>query len=251
MAGIQSRKSPYIASGACSWSPGAVASNVSQGACTERKFDICGSSTRRVGSRIDEVRKVVEHSDHSLGDLPEENKRATASRSKTASTPPTPRRVSEPPTAEPVTEKATTPTVPDAVAPPVPVPAPEPVPESAPPAAPTSAQDETAGDTDTDADTSPTTEDSTPESTTTPPEEALVWTDPVDADTLAHALTVFADADADPKNPYVQQAASAAAREVGAPISRAALQLADDRLAEKGLLTVEDQDAKAMEVGVE
>lgn len=146
---------------------------------------------------------------------------------------------------EPVPEKVPE-KVPDTVTPPAPAPGAEQVQATEP----TPAQDETAGDTDTDTDTSPTTEDSTPESTTTPPEEAPVWTDPVDADTLAHALTVFADADADPKNPYVQQAASAAAREVGAPISRAALQLADDRLAEQGLLTVEDQDAKAMEVGV-
>ncbi|WP_313006352.1 hypothetical protein [Corynebacterium variabile] len=80
--------------------------------------------------------------------------------------------------------------------------------------------------------------------------ETPAWTDPVDPEVLAHALTVFADADADPTNPNIQHAASAAAREVGAPISRAALQLADDRLAEQGLLTVEDQDAKAMEVGV-
>lgn len=140
---------------------------------------------------------------------------------------------------EPVPEKVPE-KVPDTVTPPAPAPGAEQVQATEP----TSAQDGPVDTTETD--TSP-----TPESTTTtPPEEAPVWTDPVDADTLAHALTVFADADADPKNPYVQQAASAAAREVGAPISRAALQLADDRLAEQGLLTVEDQDAKAMEVGV-
>lgn len=165
----------------------------------------------------------------------EENKRATASRSKTASTPPAPRKPTCAKTSEPGTASITDPDVPDNVTPS----APEPVPESEPPVAPTSTQDEAADDTETD--TSPDAED-----TTEPP----VWTDPVDPEVLAHALTVFADADADPKNPNIQHAASAAAREVGAPISAAALQLADDRLAEQGLLTVEDQDARAMEVGV-